>query len=142
MPARPQPIVVGGAVSRLGARRIARAVDHVLTHERRRATVTVTVLGKGRMRELNRAYLRHDRVTDVLAFPLQLPGGELAGDIYLCHYAAARQARAMRVPLPEELTRLAVHGTLHVLGYDHPAGHGRERSSMWRRQERYVRALA
>ncbi|HXJ29862.1 MAG TPA: rRNA maturation RNAse YbeY [Gemmatimonadales bacterium] len=43
--------------------------------------------------------------------------------------------------LREELVRLAVHGTLHVLGYDHPDGPGRTRSAMWRRQERYVRRL-
>src|SRR2546422_7733214 len=38
-------------------------------------------------------------------------------------------------------SRLAVHGTLHVLGYDHPEGPERVRSAMWRRQERYVRRL-
>jgi probable rRNA maturation factor len=42
----------------------------------------------------------------------------------------------------EELIRLVVHGTLHVLGYDHPDHGERERSPMWRRQERYVEALA
>jgi len=41
----------------------------------------------------------------------------------------------------EELVRLTVHGTLHVLGYDHPAGPARMRSAMWRRQEKYVRRL-
>jgi probable rRNA maturation factor len=41
----------------------------------------------------------------------------------------------------EELVRLTVHGTLHVLGYDHPDGPGRTRSQMWRRQERHVRRL-
>ena len=43
--------------------------------------------------------------------------------------------------MEQELLRLAVHGTLHVLGYDHPDGPGRTRCSMWRRQERYVRRL-
>jgi probable rRNA maturation factor len=42
----------------------------------------------------------------------------------------------------EELVRLIVHGTLHALGRDHPEGAGRTRSAMWRRQERYVEALA
>ena len=41
----------------------------------------------------------------------------------------------------EEMVRLAVHGTLHVLGYDHPDGPGRMRSAMWRKQERYVGRL-
>jgi ssRNA-specific RNase YbeY (16S rRNA maturation enzyme) len=40
-----------------------------------------------------------------------------------------------------ELVRLAVHGALHVLGYDHPDGPGRTRSRMWQVQERYVRRL-
>ena len=49
---------------------------------------------------------------------------------------------ALRVGgVEEELVRLTVHGTLHVLGYDHPEGRGRTRSAMWLRQERYVRRL-
>jgi ssRNA-specific RNase YbeY (16S rRNA maturation enzyme) len=38
--------------------------------------------------------------------------------------------------------RLVVHGTLHVLGYDHPDGDHRTRSPMWQRQERYVKRFA
>ena len=81
-----------------------------------------------------------DRATDVIAFRLPIAGG-VAGDIYVCPSIAQRSARAVGVSAGEELTRLVVHGTLHVLGHDHPAGRGRERSAMWRRQERYVRAL-
>jgi probable rRNA maturation factor len=54
---------------------------------------------------------------------------------------AAREAAAHGVTLREELLRLVVHGTLHVLGHDHPEGAGRERSPMWRAQERYLRSL-
>jgi probable rRNA maturation factor len=46
------------------------------------------------------------------------------------------------VPEREELARLVVHGTLHVLGWDHPETEDRTRSPMWRRQERYVDRLA
>jgi probable rRNA maturation factor len=54
---------------------------------------------------------------------------------------AEREARRRGIPVREELIRLVVHGTLHVLGHDHPEGEGRTVSPMWRRQERYVSAL-
>ena len=93
------------------------------------------------MRALNLEWKRHDRPTDVLAFSLPGPDGKLAGDIYVCSAVAAEQARAMALPHREELIRLVIHGTLHVLGYDHPEGPGRTRSVLWRRQERYLEAL-
>ena len=57
---------------------------------------------------------------------------------------AVREVEAQLVrgiPFRRELLRLVVHGILHVLGYDHPAGEARIRSPMWRRQERYLRKL-
>jgi len=95
------------------------------------------------MRGLHGRWKGAARVTDVLAFPLTDPRGGLLGDIYICRWAAAREARARRVPLAQELRRLVVHGVLHVLGHDHPHEEAaRLRSPMWRRQERYLRALA
>jgi probable rRNA maturation factor len=64
------------------------------------------------------------------------------GDVYVGSWVAAREANARGLPLREELIRLVIHGTLHVLGRTHPEGAARTRSSMWRRQERYVGALA
>lgn len=119
------------------ARRMAR---QVVEWEGAEATVSVTSLGPVRMRALNRAHLGHDAVTDVISFALPSPDGSLVGDVYLCPVQARANAAAHAVPLREELVRLVVHGTLHVLGHDHPA-HGRTSSPMWRRQERYVRRL-
>ena len=121
---------------------VRRVVRAVLAGERRVARVSVTFLGPGRMRHLNRRYQGHDRPTDVLAFTLDQPAGPPIGDVYVCARVAAREARTRDLPLREELIRLVIHGTLHALGHDHPAGPGRERSAMWRRQERYVEALA
>ncbi|HVX89469.1 MAG TPA: rRNA maturation RNase YbeY [Gemmatimonadales bacterium] len=126
----------------LADRVVRRIVAAVLAGERRRADVSVTFLGPARMRTLNREHLGHDRPTDVISFALPAPDGGLMGDVYVCRAEAARQAKALGVPLREELVRLVVHGTLHVLGYDHPEGEGRTTSAMWRRQERYVRRLA
>jgi probable rRNA maturation factor len=121
---------------------VRRVVRTVLQGERRTARVSVTFLGPQRMRRLNQRYKGHDRPTDVLAFTLQQPAGPPLGDIYVCPGVAAREARARRLPVRQELIRLVVHGMLHALGHDHPEGPGRERSAMWRRQERYVEALA
>ena len=121
---------------------VRRIVAAVLRGERRRAEVAVTFLGPARMRMLNREHLGHDRPTDVISFALPAPDGGLIGDVYICRAVAARQAKAFGVPLRQELVRLVVHGTLHVLGYDHPDGEGRTTGKMWKRQERYVRRLA
>jgi probable rRNA maturation factor len=63
------------------------------------------------------------------------------GDVYIGIRQAARQAESHGLPLAEELARLAVHGTLHVLGFDHPIGADRVRSPMWREQERILAGL-
>jgi probable rRNA maturation factor len=121
---------------------VRRVVRAVLRGERRRARVSVTFLGLTRMRRLNARYTGHDRPTDVLAFTLEQPDDLPLADVYVCAAVAARAAVAHRVPLRQELIRLVVHGTLHTLGHDHPEGADRIRSPMWRRQERYVEALA
>ena len=121
-------------------RRLARVAARVLGWERaRRARVDVTLVTGAAMRRLNRRATGRRGLTDVISFTLPQPDGTLFGDVYICPEAARRFAGP---GVDEELTRLAVHGTLHVLGYDHPAGAGRTRCAMWRRQERYVRRLA
>jgi probable rRNA maturation factor len=102
------------------------------------AELSVTLLDDRGIQELNREYLGKDSPTDVLAFALQAPGEPVLGDIYIGFQQAARQASELGVSLDEELLRLAVHGTLHVLGHDHPEGDGRFRSDMFRRQEELV----
>ncbi len=134
-------VSVGGRPRALPDRTVRRVVEGVLAGERRNARISVTFVGRDGMRQLNRAYKEQDRPTDVLAFALRGPDG-LIGDIYVCPWMARREAAARRIPLRQELVRLVVHGTLHVLGHDHPENGRRERSPMWRRQERYVEALA
>jgi probable rRNA maturation factor len=134
--------VVNGRRLPLPRALVRRVVLAVLGAERREALISVTFLGPVSMRRLNAEHKRRDRPTDVLAFPLTGPSGETVGDVYICPAFARQEARARRIPLRQELIRLIVHGTLHVLGREHPEGPGRTRSAMWRRQERYVEALA
>src|SRR2546423_4149100 len=100
------------------------------------SNIDITLLSGARMRRLNRRATGHRGLTDVIAYALPQPDGALLGDVYICPQAA-RHALKNGAGIDEELVRLAVHGTLHVLGYDHPAGLTRTHSAMWRRQGRY-----
>ena len=76
------------------------------------------------MRRLNAQYRGIDRPTDVLAFamregPFADLNPQVLGDVAISAETALRQARARRHSLAKELTRLLIHGTLHLLGYDH-----------------------
>ena len=125
----------------LPAALVRRIVRAVLAGERKTGLISVTFLGPRAMRTLNRRHKRHDEPTDVLSFPLPQPGRAVAGDIYICPAVARAQAKRLDIPVRQELARLVVHGTLHALGYDHPAGKHREMSAMWRRQEGYLRRI-
>ena len=135
-------MAVNGRRLPMPAALVRRVVETVLHGERRRALISITFLGRDAMRRLNARHKGHDRPTDVLSFAMTDPAGAAIGDVYVCPWVAAREARSRGIPLREELIRLVVHGTLHALGRDHPEDEDRTASPMWRRQERYVDALA
>lgn len=89
--------------------------------------VSITLVDEAAMHDLNLAHMETDRPTDVLAFPLDSPedaagDGEhthLLGDLVLAPSYIARQASEHNKSMLEELELLTVHGTLHLLGYDH-----------------------
>ena len=98
-----------------------------------RGEVTVALVSDGRMRTLNRSYRNKDYATDVLSFPVQSDPHTLAiadrsprylGDIVIATGVARRQAEDVGHPLSTELKVLALHGLLHLLGYDHETDDG------------------
>ena len=106
------------------------------------AEVSLALLDDEAIQALNRRHLGHDRPTDVIAFALWDEGEPVVGDVYIGVEEAARQAADAGVPREEELVRLAVHGTLHVLGWTHPdAPDERPASPMYRHQEALVARL-
>lgn len=132
----------------LSRSRVARIASTVLRSERvRDAELSITFVSNRSIAALNRRHLGHRGSTDVISFELGrgAPGAPVVGDIYIAPDVARDHAREAGVPVAEELARLVVHGTLHVLGYSHPEGTSIDRSDspMWRRQERLLhRALA
>jgi len=83
--------------------------------------LTIVLTGDAEIRRLNRRFRGKDAPTDVLSFRFSDGGdaGEPFGDVIISLETAARQARAYRGRLEDEVLRLLVHGTLHVCGYDH-----------------------
>jgi len=121
--------------------RLASAVRLTLRAEGvARALVSVTLVTAPRISAMNARHLGHRGATDVISFGFTRErGAAVVADIYIAPAVASRNARRHGVGVREELVRLAVHGTLHALGYDHPDGDERVRSPMWRRQELLVR---
>ena len=134
-------VSVDGVRIPLARARVSEIARSVLKAERvHDAMLSVTFLGGRAMAALNRRHLGHRGATDVIAFGLgrSVPGGPVVGDIYIAPDVARANALKHRASVREELTRLIVHGVLHVLGYDHAADDSRMPSPMWARQERLV----
>jgi probable rRNA maturation factor len=100
---------------------------------RARGAMTIAIVPDARVRALNRQYRRKDKPTDVLSFPASAsrlrPGGPdergYLGDVVIAAGVARRQAREAGHSLATELRVLALHGLLHLLGYDHERDDGR-----------------
>ena len=84
------------------------------------AEIGVTFVSSDDIRVMNRDYRGKDSVTDVLSFPADTaPDGRLYGDIFICYEQAVRQAAEIGNSDRREIVFLAVHGMLHLMGYDH-----------------------
>jgi probable rRNA maturation factor len=88
-----------------------------------RGELSVALVSDRRMRSLNRQFRGKDVATDVLSFPSADNG--FLGEIVIASGVTARQAREAGHPPATELKILALHGLLHLLGYDHEADEGR-----------------
>ena len=142
-PPRGLAIDISSSVRRLSVSRthVRNAAAATLRAERvKDAMLSITFVGRAAISRLNRRYLGHEGPTDVISFGLERVGkrGAVVGDIYICAEVARDNARRQGISAGEELLRLVIHGTLHVLGYDHPTGAARTTSRMWRKQEKIL----
>lgn len=111
--------------------RLAALARHVLDSEKvdDEAELSILVIDGEHMRRLNSRFAKNDYATDVLAFPM-LEGDEdstMVGDVVLCPDVAKTNAEKLDHSLDRELEVLIVHGTLHLLGYDHKVAAEKER---------------
>jgi probable rRNA maturation factor len=136
-------IVRDVAEARIPTTRLRTTLTHLLQAEKSVGAVNVIVINDAAMRRLNRRFRDRDKSTDVLSFPMgdPMPGSlpmAVIGEIY-CNYShCQRWVKENGGTIADELLRLAVHGCLHLLGYDHhdPADHRK----MLRAENRYLDA--
>jgi probable rRNA maturation factor len=95
--------------------------------------LSIVFVSPQRMRAMNRKYLKHDYVTDVLAFSL----GGLFGEIIICPHQARRNAGEYRTSTQKELVLYVIHGILHLAGFN---DHGARDKTQMRRMERELLA--
>lgn len=134
-------------VARAARAAVAESVFPQLGASVRSVEVSVRLAGDEEVRELNDRWRRKDQPTNVLSFPMAAPRdleqadkdgpALMLGDIILAHGICKQEARDKAIPIQDHAAHLIVHGTLHLLGYDH-----NDPASAEDMESREIRALA
>lgn len=107
------------------------------------SVASIIVTDDDSVAELNRTYRQINAPTDVLSFPMNIPAmpGEThdLGDLFIAYPYASAQAKRTGHDLHDSLVLLVVHGTLHLLGFDHDTPENR--AQMWAIQGQILRTL-
>jgi len=101
---------------------IQRWITAALRDERAAAEISVRIVDSAECRELNHRYRDKDKPTNVLSFPADLPPElelPLLGDLVICAPVVVQEAREQHKTPDAHWAHMLVHGTLHLLGYDH-----------------------
>ena len=126
-------------------RALIRLTESVLTLAKHpTASLSLSLVGTSRMRQLNRTYRNRDYATDVLAFPADPLKGQMGpflGDVVICLPTAQAQAATFGNTPDQELLRLLIHGILHLLGYDHERS-SQEAARMRRKEQSLFKQLS
>lgn len=115
-----------------------------------RIEICITLVGDCEMRKLNRTYRGIDKTTDVLSFPQADSSAAIAntinnpyikplGDIVISLETAERHTKTYKTTIEKETEKLIVHGTLHLLGYDHKRK--KQREEMRRKEKELLRLI-
>ena len=125
---------------------IRKAILHTLKSERcpQDTHVSVAFVADSKIKQMNATYRKKDSVTDILAFPMhekEFPQicRSILGEIVISAESAEIQAKNMNITFDEEMIRLSIHGTLHLLSYTDISPN--DRKKMIARQERLVKEL-
>jgi probable rRNA maturation factor len=121
------------------------ALEAALSYIGRTGDIDIAVVSDEKIRELNRTFRSIDSATDVLSFPAseELMEGPpvfgFLGDIAISFETAVRQAKEYGHSIARELSFLAVHGALHIMGFDH--GTPVDEAEMIKKQEEILEGI-
>jgi len=99
-----------------------RWLEAVLPQFQAESEVTIRLVDEAESRELNHTYRSKNKPTNVLSFPFEAPPGielPLLGDLIICRQVVEQEAAEQEKPLLAHWAHMVVHGSLHLLGYDH-----------------------
>ena len=101
---------------------VQRWLDNAIQRFQADAEVTVRIVDNEESQALNRDYRGKDKPTNVLSFPFEAPPGiemNLLGDLVICRQVVENEAKEQEKLLEAHWAHMVVHGSLHLLGYDH-----------------------
>lgn len=104
--------------------------------------LSIALIGVSRIKKLNKKYLKRDYPTDVLVFPetegcLKINN---LGEIIICPQVVKKNAKKFKLTFKKELSKVLIHGILHLLGYDHEKSR-KEAEKMERRENYYLKKM-
>ncbi len=131
---------------------LKKIAEGVLTGEsKREGDLSIALVGPGRMKKINKSYRGKNRATDILSFPESkirlkqfrigpLQKSESLGEIVICLEEVKKNAERYKSDFETELSRVLIHGLLHLLGYDHEKSE-EEAEKMEKKQNHYLSLL-
>lgn len=114
-------------------------IKKIFKHEKQRLSMQLIFVSQEEIHRLNLAYRHMDKPTDVLSFPNDDPKDRSLGDVFISVEQAIKQAKDYGHSLDREIGFLAVHGYLHLLGYDH---HTQEEEALMIQKQEEILAQA
>lgn len=97
-------------------------LDKTIPQFQKSAELTIRIVDTEESHQLNHEYRGKDKPTNVLSFPFEAPPGielDLLGDLIICRQVVEKEAEEQNKPLLAHWAHMVVHGSLHLLGYDH-----------------------
>jgi probable rRNA maturation factor len=119
-------INISGGDKNVSKESLKKIAEKVLKLEKSKLDLSIALVDSSEIRKLNKKYRKKDKATDVLSF------GEDMNQIVICTDEVKKNGEDFK----KELTRVLIHGVLHILGYEHEKG-GKKEKEMLSKQEEY-----